>query len=67
MNLQKLGELNEHRRRKMAVREALNHHLELERLKGIVATQRLASLRHVGPRMVQLNNMIRKVQTGNYT
>jgi hypothetical protein len=66
-NMKKLQELNEHRRRKMAVREALNHHLELERLKGLVSSQRISSLQHVAPRIIQLGRMIAKVQKGEYT
>lgn len=65
-NIRKVNELNEHRRRKMAVREALNHHLELERLKGLVGDQRMESLRHVTPRIAQLQTMIRRVQMGDY-
>ena len=57
----KIGELNEHRRRKMAVREALNHHLELERLKGHASSQRMATLNHTYARMAELKRMIQKV------
>ena len=60
-NYRKIGELNEHRRRKMAAREALNHHLELERLRGHVASQRLNTLAHTYHRMVQLKDMIQTV------
>ena len=42
-NLEKLGELNEFRRRKMAALEALNRHLELERLRGLVSSERMES------------------------
>ena len=58
--------LNEARRRKLAVREALNHHLELDRLQQLARAQRIASLRHIGPRMANLEAMIRKVQAGPY-
>ena len=57
----KIGELNEHRRRKMAAREALNHHLELERLKGHASSQRMATLNHTYARMAELKRMIQKV------
>ena len=60
-NYRKLGELNEFRRRKMAVRNALNHHLELERLRGHASSQRMHTLAHTYHRMRELQNMIRKV------
>ena len=57
----KIGELNKHRRRKTAAHEALNHHLELERLKGHVSSQRMATLNHTYARMAELKRMIQKV------
>ena len=62
----KRTELNEQRRRKLAVREALNHHLELDRLQQLARAQRIASLHHIGPRMANLEAMIRKVQAAHY-
>ena len=46
-NYRKLGELNEFRRRKLAMRELLNHRLELERHRGYIDSQRMYALRHV--------------------
>ena len=60
-NYRKMGELNEFRRRKMEVRNALNHHLELERLRGHAANQRLATLAHTRYRMAQLRNLIHEI------
>ena len=65
-NYKKLSELNEFRRRKMAVRNALNHHLELERLRGHAASQRLHTLAHTYARMRELFNTIRKVNPDYY-
>ena len=62
----KRGELNELGRRKMARRELLNYRLELERHRGLVASQRMYALRHLGGRMVELRNMIRKIEGGYY-
>ena len=56
----KIGKLNEHRRRKLAAREMLNHHLELERLKGHASSQRMATLIHTFARMAELSRMIQK-------
>ena len=63
-NYRKLGELNEHRRRKTAAREALNRHLELGRHKGHAASQRMATLNHTYARMAELKRMIQKVNPG---
>ena len=65
-NYRKLGELNEFRRRKLAMRNALNYRLELERLSGLVANQRLATLRHVEPRREHLKRLIGEVYAGYY-
>ena len=65
-NYKKLVELNEFRRRKMATHEVLNNRLELERLKGHVSAQRMDSLRHVGPRLNKLINLIGKFERGYY-
>ena len=65
-NSRKQGELNEFRRRKMAMREALNHHLELERLRGLTANQRMASLHHDEARKQKLDGMIQRVLAGFY-
>ena len=59
-------ELNEARRRKLAVREALNRHLELDRLTQLVGTRRMASLRHLPAHMANLNAMIQKVKAGHF-
>ena len=60
-NYKKLGELNEFRRRKMEIRNALNHHLELERLRGHAASQRMHTLAHTRYRMAELRNLIQKI------
>ena len=65
-NYKKLGELNEFRRRKMAMREVLNNRLELERLQGHINSQRMETLRHVGPRVSKLINLIGKFERGYY-
>ena len=62
----KRTELNEARLRKLAVREALNRHLELDRLTQLVGTQRMASLRHLPAYVANLNAMIQKVQAGHF-
>ena len=62
----KRTELNEHRRRKLAVREALNHHMELDRLQQLVSIQRLPSLHHHRLRMANLDAVLRHVQAGHY-
>ena len=62
----KLTELNEFRRRKLAVRNALNHHLELERLRGHAASQRMHTLRHTYARMRELLSTIKKVNPDYY-
>ena len=65
-NYKKRGELNEFRRRKLAMRNALNYRLELERLSGLVANQRMPTLRHVEPRRDQLKRLIGEVCAGYY-
>ena len=65
-NYKKRGELNEFRRRKLAMRNALNYRLELERLSGLVASQRMATLRHVEPRREHLQKLIAGVHAGYY-
>ena len=65
-NARKRAELNERRRRKMVVHKMLNHRLELERLRGLTANQRMASLRHVEAREQNFELMIKKVLAGRY-
>ena len=62
----RVAELNEFRRRKMAMRELLNHRLELERHRGYIDSQRVYALRHVGRRVGDLQNVIRKLEAGQY-
>jgi len=65
-NYRKLGELNEARRRKLAMRELLNHRLELERRRGYIDSQRMYALRHVGRRVGELKNIISELEAGRY-
>ena len=65
-NYRKLGELNEFRRRKLAMRELLNHRLELERHRGYIDSQRTYALRHVGRRVGELRNIISELEAGRY-
>ena len=60
-NYKKLGGLNEFRRRKMEIRNALNHHLELERLRAHASSQRMHTLAHTRYRMAELRNLIPKI------
>ena len=66
-NYRKLGELNVFRRRKLVMRELLNHHrLELERHRGNIDSQRMYALRHVGRRVGELRNIISQLEAGRY-
>ena len=65
-NYRKLGELNEFRRRKLAMRELLNHRLELERHRGYIDSQWMYALRHVGRRVGELKNIISELEAGRY-
>ena len=65
-NYRKLGELNEVRRRKMAMRELLNHRLELERHRGLVDSQRMYALRHLGRRIGELKTTIGRIEAGYF-
>ena len=65
-NYRKSGELNEARRRKLAMRELLNHRLEVERLRGYADSQRMHGFRHVGKRIAELRNVIADVEAGSY-
>ena len=60
------GSSNEARRRKLAMRELLNHRLELERHRGYVDSQRTYAFRHVGKRIAELRNVIADVKAGRY-
>ena len=65
-NYRKLGGRYEFRRRKLPMRELLNHRLELERHRGYIDSQRMSALRHVGRRVGDLRNIIHDVEAGRY-
>ena len=62
----KRHELTHFRRRELAVRDALNHRMELERLTNLINDQRLASLHHTEHRRQDLKRMINRVKAGEY-
>lgn len=62
----KRKELNHFRRRQLAMRDALNHQMELERLTNLMDTQRIPSMRHIEHRRHELQRMVDRVRKGDY-